>query len=254
MAARQAEPRPERPRERSEQGREAGGGAPAEPRPERPRERSEQERDTGGARPKGTGILKIRDDLDDARLTKAAQAGDRRALEDLLRRHQGQIHAICRRLAGNDADGQDATQEALIAIVRGLPRFHGKAKFSTWAYRVATNAALDELRRRSRRPVPVEAEDRPATASAGDDPASVAVRLDLDAALAQLPEEFRAPVVLRDVAGCDYAEIGQILRIPPGTVRSRIARGRARLAEAMSANGGNRHYTPQRRNDEASEP
>ncbi|MYJ36137.1 MAG: sigma-70 family RNA polymerase sigma factor, partial [Acidimicrobiaceae bacterium] len=80
----------------------------------------------------------------------------------MLRLHHDRIHAICRRLAGNDADGQDATQEALIAIVRGLPRFHGKAKFSTWAYRVATNAALDELRRRGRRPVPtvIEASDR----------------------------------------------------------------------------------------------
>ena len=198
----------------------------------------------------------MRNDLDDARLTKAAQAGDRRALEELLRRHQDQIHAICRRLAGNDADGQDATQEALIAIVRGLPRFGGKAKFSTWAYRVATNAALDELRRRSRRPVPsaVDSDDRPATASTADDPASVAVRLDLDAALAQLPEEFRAPVVLRDMAGCDYAEIGKILQIPPGTVRSRIARGRSRLAGSMSANGGNHDDTLQRRNDEASRP
>ena len=198
----------------------------------------------------------MRNDLDDARLTKAAQAGDRRALEELLRRHQDQIHAICRRLAGNDADGQDATQEALIAIVRGLPRFGGKAKFSTWAYRVATNAALDELRRRSRRPVPsaTDRDDGPAAASTADDPAWVAVRLDLDAALAQLPEEFRAPVVLRDMAGCDYAEIGKILRIPPGTVRSRIARGRARLAGLMSANGGNHDDTLQRRNDEASRP
>ena len=198
----------------------------------------------------------MRNDLDDARLTKAAQAGDRRALEELLRRHQDQIYAICRRLAGNDADGQDATQEALIAIVRGLPRFGGKAKFSTWAYRVATNAALDELRRRSRRPVPSAADrdDGPAAAATADDPASVAVRLDLDAALAQLPEEFRAPVVLRDMAGCDYAEIGKILRIPPGTVRSRIARGRARLAGLMSANGGNHDDTLQRRNDEASRP
>ena len=174
----------------------------------------------------------------------------------MLRRHHDQIYAVCRRLAGNDADGQDAAQEALIAIVRGLPRFHGKAKFSTWAYRVATNAALDELRRRSRRPVPTEAEtgDRLAGASTIDDPAAVAMRLDLDAALAQLPEEFRAPVVLRDVAGCDYAEIGQILRIPPGTVRSRIARGRTRLAESMSANGGNQNDTSQRRNDEANRP
>ena len=198
----------------------------------------------------------MRNDLDDVRLIKAAQAGDRRALEQLLRRHHDQIHAVCRRLAGNDTDGQDATQEALIAIVRGLPRFGGKARFSTWAYRVATNAALDELRRRSRRPVPVAAgtEDRLASASPADDPATVDVRLDLDAALAKLPEEFRAPVVLRDVAGCDYAEIGQILRIPPGTVRSRIARGRTRLAGLMRANGGNHHDTPQRRTDEAGRP
>ena len=94
-----------------------------------------------------------------------------------------------------------------------------------------------------------------ARAPSTDDPAAVVVRLDLDAALAQLPEEFRAPVVLRDVAGCDYAEIGSILQIPPGTVRSRIARGRARLAEAMTAGGnhddGNRERAAERRNTEA---
>ena len=105
----------------------------------------------------------------------------------MLRRHHDQIHAICRRLAGNDADGQDATQEALIAIVRGLPRFHGKAKFSTWAYRVATNAALDELRRRSRRPIPTLAEaDAGSTGSAmADEPAeeeSYAAPAEADAA------------------------------------------------------------------------
>ena len=196
----------------------------------------------------------IRNDLDDARLTRAAQAGDRHALEQLLRRHHDQIHAICRRLAGNDADGQDATQEALIAIVKGLPRFGGRAKFSTWAYRVATNAALDELRRRSRRPVPTltQTDDRLTAAPPTDDPATVAVRLDLDAALTQLPEEFRAPVVLRDVAGCDYAEIGSILRIPAGTVRSRIARGRARLAELMKVNGGNQHDVAERPTHETS--
>ncbi len=97
-----------------------------------------------------------------------------------------------------------------------------------------------------------EADDRRAGAPTSDDPAAVAVRLDLDVALAQLPEEFRAPVVLRDVAGCDYAEIGLILQIPPGTVRSRIARGRARLAEAIRANGGNHHDGGERRTHEAS--
>ncbi|MYA00073.1 MAG: RNA polymerase sigma factor [Acidimicrobiaceae bacterium] len=196
----------------------------------------------------------MRDDLEDARLTRAAQAGDRRALEQLLRLHHDQIHAICRRLAGNDADGQDATQEALIAIVRGLPHFHGKAKFSTWAYRVATNAALDELRRRSRRPAAavIEASDRLAATATADDSTAVVARLDFEAALAQLPEGFRASVVLRDVAGCDYAEIASILQIPAGTVRSRIARGRARLAETMRAGGGNHHDAAERRNDEAS--
>ncbi len=176
---------------------------------------------------------------DDTELVRAAQAGDRSALEHLLRRHHDQIHAICRRLAGNDADGQDAAQEALIAVVRGLSSFGGRSKFSTWAYRVATNAALDELRRRSRRPTPtlIEADDRLAAADASG---AVATRLDFEAALAELPEEYRAAVVLRDVAGCDYAEIGSILQIPPGTVRSRIARGRARLADALADGGGNR--------------
>ena len=174
----------------------------------------------------------------------------------MLRRHHDQIHAICRRLAGNDADGQDAAQEALIAIVRGLPRFGGRAKFSTWAYRVATNAALDELRRRSRRPVPtvIEASERFAGTSTTDDSPAVVARLDLDDALAQLPEEFRAPVVLRDVAGCDYAEIGSILQILPGTVRSRIARGRARLAEVLRANGGNHHEGAERRTRRGKQP
>ena len=199
----------------------------------------------------------IRSDLDDAELTRVAQAGDRHALEQLLRRHHDRIHAICRRLAGNDADGQDAAQEALIAIVRGLPRFRGRAKFSTWAYRVATNAALDELRRRGRRPVPtmIEAGERFAGVPTSDDSTeSVAARLDFDAALAQLPEQYRVPVVLRDVAGCDYAEIGSILQIPPGTVRSRIARGRARLAEALGANGGNHRDGVERRTRRGKQP
>ena len=92
---------------------------------------------------------------DDATLVKAAQAGDRAALDALLRRHHDRIYALCRRMTGNDADALDATQEALIAVVRGVARFDGRAAFSTWVYRVATNACLDELRRRGRRPEPV---------------------------------------------------------------------------------------------------
>jgi RNA polymerase sigma-70 factor (ECF subfamily) len=157
----------------------------------------------------------------------AAQQGDRRALEDLLGRHYDRLHAVCRRMAGNDADGADATQEALIAVVRGLGRFDGTSKFSTWAYRVAVNATLDELRRRARRPAG-SLDEVPATAAAVSEP-DVALRADVDAALLKLPVEFRAAVVLRDLTGLDYAEIADVLQLPPGTVRSRIARGRAML-------------------------
>lgn len=178
------------------------------------------------------------DALDDDRLVDAARGGDRGALEQLLRAHQPAIHAVCRRITGNDADALDATQDALVAIVRGLPRFDGRSRFSTWAYRVATNACLDELRRRRRRPVPgLPADDpghpEPVDLAAPAIDGEVADRLDLDAALAQLPLDFRAAVVLRDVCRLDYAEIAAVLEIPAGTVRSRIARGRAQLAELL---------------------
>ena len=95
----------------------------------------------------------------DSVLVTAARQGDREALEALLRRHQDRLHGLCRRMLGNDHDAEDATQEAMIAIVRGLARFDGRSAFSTWAYRVATNAALDELRRKGRRPRPTTGED-----------------------------------------------------------------------------------------------
>ncbi len=193
---------------------------------------------------------RVGDDKESA-LINAAQRGDQRALDQLLRQHQARIHAICRRLAGNDADALDATQEALIAIVKGLPRFDGRAKFSTWAYRVATNACLDELRRRGRRPDPglpeyESAAMAPIGSTTPRDPGdTVSARIDVDRGLALIPEEFRTAVVLRDVAGLDYAEIAAVLDIAPGTVRSRIARGRSRLADAIA---GNQNPTDERQN------
>lgn len=149
----------------------------------------------------------------------------------------------------------------MIAIARGIRRFDGRSAFSTWSYRVATNACLDELRRRRRRPVPgalgtpgADGDgDRAAGTSVvdrlhpgggatgaslvgGRSPSSdggigaVADRLEVDDALGRLPDDFRLAVVLRDLCDLDYAEIARVLGIPPGTVRSRIARGRAQLA------------------------
>jgi RNA polymerase sigma-70 factor (ECF subfamily) len=170
-------------------------------------------------------------------LIARAQAGDRRALDQLLRSHYNQVYSICRRMTGNDQDALDATQDALIALTRGIHRYDGRASFSTWSYRVTTNACLDELRRRKRRPVP-EA-DVPVGARPGGPPSldqTVVDRLTLDQALTELAPEFRAPVILRDVIGLDYAEIAEVLKIPPGTVRSRIARGRRSLATQMARN------------------
>jgi RNA polymerase sigma-70 factor (ECF subfamily) len=178
---------------------------------------------------------------DERRLVDEARTGDRRAIERLLRIHQPQVHAVCRRITGNDADALDATQEALIAIVRGLPTFDGRARFSTWAYRIATNACLDELRRRKRRPL-VGLPEQDGTAVDLADPSlpdpgeTVGNREEIDAALSQLAPDFRVAVVLRDLCQLDYAEIADVLEIPAGTVRSRIARGRGQLADLLRGN------------------
>ncbi|MDQ1502426.1 MAG: eukaryotic-like serine/threonine-protein kinase [Actinomycetota bacterium] len=174
-------------------------------------------------------------DSSDEALAAAANAGDRGALEVLLARHVDRVHAICRRVTGHPEDALDATQEALIALTRGLHRYDGRALFTTWLYRVATNAALDELRRRKRRPEPAElSDDRAMAGGAGGGVESVvAARLDVDAALAGLSPEFRAAVVLRDLCDLDYAEIAEVLDVPIGTVRSRIARGRAAIADQL---------------------
>jgi RNA polymerase sigma-70 factor, ECF subfamily len=133
-------------------------------------------------------------------LVDAARAGDAEALDRLLRNHYDRLHAMCRRLTGNDADALDACQEALIAIARRLDRFDGRSTFSTWAYRVTANACFDELRRRRRRPLAAVAED---AASSVDVAEAASVRLDVDAALTRLPIEYRAAVVLRDL--CDLS-------------------------------------------------
>jgi RNA polymerase sigma-70 factor, ECF subfamily len=177
--------------------------------------------------------------VSDEDLVDAARAGDRAALDALLRRHHDRVYAVCRRLCPNEADARDACQEALVAVARRLDRFDGRSRFATWLYRVTTNACLDELRRARRRPASVDwglGDD--GRAGALDDETDAAVeRLALAAALAALPATFRAPVVLRDVAGLDYAAIAEALDLPPGTVRSRIARGRAQLARALSTAG-----------------
>lgn len=165
-------------------------------------------------------------------------------LDRVLRENYSLIRAVCWRILGNDADAEDATQNALMSIARTIDRFDGRSSLSTWIYRIATNAALDELRRRRRRSSVTLIGDGEILARSIDTGSASALssiehRDELEAALADLPEEFKVAVVLRDVADLDYDEIAQILGVPIGTVRSRIARGRARLATALEVPAGN---------------
>lgn len=184
--------------------------------------------------------------VDDEVLLERARCGDDRALEDLLRLHLPRIHAVCRRMCRDPGDAEDAAQNALVSIARGLGSFDGRSAVSSWIYRVTTNACLDELRRRRRRPVPVDTDrpDRdpsPMGGHRGPDPEAEVLageqRQRLREALDQLPAEYRTAVVLRDVADLDYATIAEITDVPVGTVRSRIARGRGRLADALAPSG-----------------
>lgn len=180
-------------------------------------------------------------DPTDEELARAARANDRRALERLLERHADRLFAISLRVLTDRDDALDAAQEALIAIARAIGTFDERARFTTWSYRIAVNAALDVARREQRAPVPTEVvPEPPSKSSAVDD--RVADEIDVQAALAELPTEFRVAVVLRDAFDLEYSEIAEILDVPVGTVRSRIARGREGLATLL----GNRSDERQR--------
>lgn len=167
-------------------------------------------------------------------------------MDALLRRHYDSVRAVCHRIVVNPADADDAVQMAMIQIVRALPSFDGRSSLSTWIYRIATNAALDELRRIRRRPVP---HDDDALEQATNDPTStVDDRMAVAAALASVSLEFRVVLVLRHVADLDYEEIARVLELPVGTVRSRLSRGRAQLAEAL----GNHPRDTQRQTPQSS--
>lgn len=162
---------------------------------------------------------------------KRAQKGDKGAIDALLRQHYDSVRAVCHRIVLNSADADDATQMALIAIVRGLPKFDRRSSFQTWIYRIATNAALDEVRRIQRRPIP--AEEKVLEQSSPGTHEAVDVQMLMKAALQEIPEDYRVVLVLRHIADLDYEEIASVVNIPVGTVRSRLARGRTQLTEIV---------------------
>lgn len=146
------------------------------------------------------------------------------------------LFTVAYRLTGNRDDAQDLVQEVLLRVRRGLETYR-PGSMEGWLSRITTNVFLDDVRRQKRRPVealPAEPERVLPTAPSPDEALAAAGLPDhVQGALLGLPDEYRTAVVLCDVAGLSYQEIGDALDVPVGTVRSRIHRGRALLREVL---------------------
>jgi RNA polymerase sigma-70 factor, ECF subfamily len=183
-------------------------------------------RSEGRAEPARNGSL---DTLPDAELLAAHRAGDPQAFGELTARHSRELWAIALRTLGDPDDAADAVQEALVAAYRRAATYRGDAAVRTWLRRIVVNACIDRIRHeRLRRTVPWPERDLPSRRT--DPAAELATRLAVGEALAMVPVEQRIAVVLVDMQGYPVAEAAAILEIPVGTVKSRCARGRARLA------------------------
>ena len=164
-----------------------------------------------------------------AELVAAAQAGDRPAFDELVKATYADAYTLAFRLTGNEEDARDVVQDAYLRAYKGVKRFRGDAQFSTWVHRIVLRKAYDAIDQRRRRPEPVE--EVAAVAPAADPGA----RSDLLQALAGLDLDFRVVAVACDILGMSMEEAGELLELPPGTVKSRLHRARARLAEAIGS-------------------
>jgi RNA polymerase sigma factor (sigma-70 family) len=167
-------------------------------------------------------------------LARIAAAGDLAALNVLLVAVRPEVLRVCVRLLPNREDAEEACQDTLLAVARGLPRFEGRSAFRTWMYRLATNRARSTYRRRGSAPT---ASDDVLTDL--EDPRRTSVvastRLDLLAAMGHLRPELAEAVALCDVLGMSYAEIATLHRVPEGTVKSRIHQARRELRRLLAA-------------------
>ena len=180
--------------------------------------------------------------MNEQNLISLAKAGDQAAFGELLTRYEKQVYHQALRLLSNPEDAADVTQEVFFKVWRALPTFQGNSSFSTWLYRLTDNAALDLLRREKKRRGDASLDDEAGQwdsllANPGSAPHRELEKKELHRAvsrgLAALSEEHRQVLVLREINGLSYEEIGQILGLTPGTVKSRIARARLALAKLL---------------------
>lgn len=170
-------------------------------------------------------------DLSEAQLIRKACQGDARSVRILYERYAPRVHAVVRRIAGDDDLAQDYAQEAWIRAIRALPTFRGDSRFSTWLHRIAVNAALQaarkaETRRKWDAPMP---EEIPVAPPAGD----ALLQQQLEWGLDRLPEGMRQVMILHDVEGYTHEEIGDVLGVTSGTSKSQLFKARARMRELL---------------------
>lgn len=183
-----------------------------------------------------------------ALLVERARQGDTRAFEELARQLERPLYRHALRITGRDVDAEDVVQDALLSAWRSLASFEGTS-FRAWIFRIATNRALDRLRAKKRRPeLPLDPPSDDSDESAWPEPAApgpdlLQIAADREAlgvveeAIAALPEDQRAALLLRDVEGFAYEEIAMITMAEMGTVKSRIHRGRLAVRAALVARG-----------------
>jgi RNA polymerase sigma-70 factor (ECF subfamily) len=169
----------------------------------------------------------------DAELLARHAAGDPNAFAEIVRRHRDRLWRVSLRTLGNPEDAADALQDALLSAYRAAAGYRGEAAVTTWLHRIVVNACLDLARRRAARPTSPLADSPAADQPAPDVLGERETATEILRALRELPAEQAAAIVLVDVEGYPVAIVAEMLEVPAGTVKSRCARGRARLAERL---------------------
>ena len=184
-------------------------------------------------------------------LVRAAAGGDESAFAELVRMYESKAYHLALRMCGNAEDASDVAQDAFLAAWRGLPSFRGESGFSTWLYRLVSNAAIDYLRRTKHQRGNVSLDDEELNLDAPDDsptPHEAAEANDLKDAVAkglkELSDDHRTVLVMREVQELSYEEISETLQLDLGTVKSRISRARNHLRKILLKNGNLSEYLP----------